>query len=61
MLLRWLVRDASERGLDQLHLDSGVQRHGAHRFYLAHRFAITSHHFAMELNGPAMAPSDTAR
>ena len=30
-------------------LDSGVQRHDAHRFYLRERMAITSHHFAKNL------------
>lgn len=32
-----------------LHLDSGVQRFAAHRFYLRHRMDITSHHFAISL------------
>ena len=30
-----------------IHLDSGVQRFAAHRFYLRYGFDITSHHFAM--------------
>jgi hypothetical protein len=30
-------------------LDSGVQRFGAHRFYLRRRMDITSHHFALDL------------
>jgi hypothetical protein len=30
-------------------LDSGVQRFGAHRFYLRRRMNITSHHFAIDL------------
>lgn len=48
-LLDYLVQVARENGCQQLHLDSGVQRHGAHRFYLAKRMDITSHHFAMKL------------
>jgi hypothetical protein len=32
-----------------LHLDSGVQRFAAHRFYLARRMDITCHHFALKL------------
>lgn len=49
MLLDWLVARAREAGCDQFHLDSGVQRFGAHRFYLTKRMNITSHHFAMPL------------
>lgn len=48
-LLAWLIDHAKESGCDQVHLDSGVQRFDAHRFYLRHRFRITSHHFAMTL------------
>src|SRR5262245_37150444 len=36
-LFAWLVREAQKRDCDELHLDSGVQRFGAHRFYLARR------------------------
>jgi GNAT superfamily N-acetyltransferase len=45
----WLIATAREAGCAQLHLDSGVQRFDAHRFYLARRMAITSHHFAISL------------
>jgi GNAT superfamily N-acetyltransferase len=48
-LLAWLIDLARVSGCDQVHLDSGVQRFDAHRFYLRHRFRITSHHFAMTL------------
>lgn len=48
-LFRWLVGQARERKCDQLHLDSGVQRFGAHRFYLSSRMDIIAHHFAMKL------------
>lgn len=44
-----LMQIAREKGCQQLHLDSGVQRFGAHRFYLARRMDITSHHFARRL------------
>jgi GNAT superfamily N-acetyltransferase len=33
----------------QLHLDSGVQRFKAHRFYLNQRMNIVSHHFSLRL------------
>ncbi len=48
-MVEWLTAMARERGCAQLHLDSGVQRFGAHRFYLAERFDITAHHFARTL------------
>ena len=44
--LKTLARDA---GCEQLHLDSGVQRFAAHKFYLREGFRIASHHFAMDL------------
>lgn len=48
-LLEWLLEYARQEGCDQFHLDSGVQRFGAHRFYLRHGMDITSHHFALKL------------
>jgi len=41
--------DARRLGCAQVHLDSGVQRHTAHRFYLNHGFDITAHHFERSL------------
>ena len=48
-MLEWLAVFAKRTGCKQLHLDSGVQRFGAHRFYLTHGMDITCHHFAMML------------
>ena len=48
-LFSWLVTEAKARKCDQLHLDSGVQRFGAHRFYLASRMDMIAHHFALKL------------
>jgi GNAT superfamily N-acetyltransferase len=42
----WLLGIAKSEGCGQLHLDSGVQRHGAHRFYLRERMDIVFYHFA---------------
>lgn len=47
-MLDWLKQYAREQGCRQLHLDSGVQRFGAHKFYLREGFAISSHHFAID-------------
>lgn len=50
-LFDWLVEQARENGCTEFHLDSGVQRLAAHRFYLGKMMDITSHHFAMKLKG----------
>ena len=46
-MLDWLKAHALDLGCRQLQLDSGVQRFGAHRFYLREGFHISSHHFAI--------------
>jgi GNAT superfamily N-acetyltransferase len=51
-LLGWLEQTAREAGCAELHLDSGVQRFDAHRFYLVHGMKIASHHFSEELKRP---------
>ena len=48
-LFDWLVEYARREGCDQFHLDSGVQRFGAHRFYLNRRMFIEGHHFSLRL------------
>lgn len=48
-LFDWLVAQAKQNNCDEFHLDSGVQRFGAHRFYLARRMDINCHHFALKL------------
>lgn len=44
-MMEWLLEEARVNSCRQLHLDSGVQRHGAHRFYLRERMDITCFHF----------------
>ena len=46
-MLDWLKAHALGLGCRQLQLDSGVQRFGAHRFYLREGFHISSHHFSI--------------
>lgn len=48
-LFEWLVQHAREQSCDALHLDSGVQRFEAHRFYFRERMAIQAHHFVLPL------------
>jgi GNAT superfamily N-acetyltransferase len=49
VLFDWLVAEARREGCAQVHLESGVQRFGAHRFYLHKGMDITCHHFALDL------------
>ena len=46
-MIEWLRAYAKDQGCRELHLDSGVQRFDAHRFYLRERFRIDSHHFSI--------------
>lgn len=46
-MMSWLKAHARQLGCTQLHLDSGVQRFDAHRFYLREGFNIASHHFSI--------------
>jgi GNAT superfamily N-acetyltransferase len=48
-LFDWLVEYAKAENCDQFHLDSGVQRFDAHRFYLNKRMMIEGHHFGLKL------------
>ena len=50
-LMDWLMAEAARHSCDELHLDSGVQRFAAHRFYLRYGLDITSHHFRVRLGG----------
>jgi hypothetical protein len=49
VLFEWLVDYAKYNQCQQLHLDSGVQRHQAHRFYVRRGMDISSHHFVLSL------------
>ena len=49
-MIAWLKSYATELGCRELHLDSGVQRFAAHRFYLRERFNIESHHFSLKID-----------
>lgn len=49
VLFEWLVDYAKYNQCQQLHLDSGVQRHQAHRFYIRRGMDISGHHFVLSL------------
>ncbi|MHB8629251.1 MAG: GNAT family N-acetyltransferase [Aggregatilineales bacterium] len=48
-LLDWLIAYAKTQGCAQIHLDSGYQRHDAHRLYLNKGLDLNCHHFALQL------------
>lgn len=49
-LLAELADRARQAGCRRIDLDSGVQRHAAHRFYLRERMDIDAHHFGRNLS-----------
>ncbi len=49
-MLDWLRTVAKEAGCAWLHLDSGTQRHRAHRFYFVQGMQISSFHFSEKLD-----------
>lgn len=48
MLLDFIHELAVNSGKQAVHLDSGYQRHDAHRLYLNKGYKLASHHFARE-------------
>jgi GNAT superfamily N-acetyltransferase len=50
-LVDWVVSRAREEGCGEVHLDSGVQRLDAHRFYEREGFRWVANHFRIRLDG----------
>jgi GNAT superfamily N-acetyltransferase len=50
-LIEWLRNEARAHGCAEIHLDSGVQRKDAHRFYFRERFTIAGYHFTAGTGG----------
>jgi hypothetical protein len=48
-MLDWLTEEARRADCVQLHLDSGVQRPDAHRFYFREGLTISAYHFRKDL------------
>ncbi len=48
-MMAWLRKLAKAEGCNVIHLDSGVQRHGAHKFYLNQNMNIVDYHFAEKI------------
>lgn len=52
LLIDHLISIAKDNDCQQLHLDTGHQRHSAHKLYLKKGMSITSHHVSMDLKVP---------
>jgi ADP-ribose pyrophosphatase YjhB (NUDIX family)/GNAT superfamily N-acetyltransferase len=50
LMYDWLIEEARRLGCQELHLDSGIQREEAHRFYLRRGMHISGYHFAVNLS-----------
>ena len=49
-LLDWLQAQSRAHGCAELHLDSGVHREHAHRFYFREGLTVTAFHFRVKLD-----------
>ena len=49
ILLQWTENFCHQEGCTEVHLDSGVQRFEAHRFYFAQRMSIVFYHFSKKV------------
>ena len=49
ILLDFVADEARKNGLKTVTLDSGHQRHAAHRLYLNKGYVISAHHFTLNL------------
>ena len=48
-LFNWLLEQAKQNGCAQLHLDSGLKRMSAHRFYERENMIKAGYHFVIEI------------
>ncbi len=48
-LFNWLIAYAKQHHCQQFHLDSGVQRATAHKFYFQQGMSIAGYHFSLQL------------
>jgi GNAT superfamily N-acetyltransferase len=55
-LLRWLIEYAKDHRCLAFELDSGTQRHGAHKFYLREGMHISDFHFSLPLKSQKPVP-----
>ncbi len=49
-MILWLRSRAKEEGCHFYHLDSGTERHRAHKFYVSQGFTVSAFHFTEKLD-----------
>lgn len=49
-LIDWLISHAKSEGCRAVHLDTGYERHDAHRLYLRKGLKLKSHHLSIEID-----------
>jgi GNAT superfamily N-acetyltransferase len=48
-MMGWLITYGKAENCTVVHLDSGVQRHAAHKFYLNQGMSIACYHFVLDI------------
>ena len=48
-MLNWAIEKARDEKCEQIHLDTGTQRHDAHKLYLNKGFKLSSFHMAAKI------------
>lgn len=49
-LIKWLREKAKDSGCSFYHLDSGTERHRAHKFYVSQGFTVSAFHFTEKIS-----------
>ena len=49
-LMAWIEQEARSLGCDEIHCDSGLHRHDAHRLYMNSGMHLHSHHFGRKFS-----------
>ncbi len=55
-MLAWLESECRRTACSHLRLDTGVERHGAQRFYKRHRMNALCYHYVKAISEPEPAP-----
>lgn len=56
-MMDWLISSAHAAECAELHLDTGYQRHAAHRLYLEKGLELNCHHLALKLDSSPSTPA----
>ena len=48
-MMSWIIKQAQAESCNEIHLDTGTQRHAAHKLYLNKGFKLSSYHMVAKL------------